>query len=124
MLTKERRISKGLFAQILSQGRVFSGKNSSLRVLPIASSIESFGGPKESSIPSAFAFVVSVKTAKTAVERHFLKRRGRHVIKKNLDKIKEGYYCAFFFRSGISKLPFPAFETEIVNGLKQAGLIN
>jgi len=112
MLAKERRISKGLFAQILSRGRVFSGSNLSLRVLPM-----------EKAGPSAFAFVVSVKMAKTAVERHFLKRRGRHAIKKNLKRIKEGYYCAFFLRPGLAKLPFPVFEAEIVNGLKQAGLV-
>lgn len=96
----------------MAEGRNFNTPNLSLRIL----------AKKDGGI-SAFSFVVPIKAAKTAVLRHFLKRRARHVIKKHLAEVREGYYCAFFFRAGLAKLPFLAFESEILDGLAKANLL-
>lgn len=112
MLSQERRISQGLFAQILKEGRSFHTPNLSLRV----------SGRKDQG-KSAFSFVVSSKAVKTAVRRNSLKRRGRHVVKKHLAQIKEGYFCAFFLKKELSGLPFPFFEQEILTVLKKANLL-
>ncbi|MCX6713051.1 MAG: ribonuclease P protein component [Candidatus Vogelbacteria bacterium] len=110
MLTS--RISKALFPKILKEGRNFNAPNLSLRILR-----------RSDDGPSAFSFVVAAKTAPKATRRNFLKRRGRHVIKKNLEGIKGGHYGVFFFKSGAVSLPFPAFEQEILNSLKQARMV-
>ena len=112
MLSQERRISQSLFTQILKDGRSFNTKNLSLRV-----------SARKDQGKSAFSFVISAKAVKTAVGRNKLKRRGRHVIKKNLLKIKEGYFCAFFFKKELKDLPFSVFEEEILSGLRQANLL-
>ena len=112
MLSQERRISQGFFNQILKEGRSFQTQNLSLRVVL-----------RKDSLKSAFSFVVPAKIVKKAVLRNFLKRRGRYVVRKHLSKIKEGYFCAFFFKKEISKLPFLVFEQEILDSLKKAKLI-
>jgi len=113
MLKQERRIPQSLFAQILKEGRSFHTKNLSLRV-----------SSRKDQDKSTFSFVVPAKAVKTAVLRNFLKRRGRHVIKKHLASIKEGYFCAFFLKKELVDTPFLDFEQEILNGLKQAKLLN
>ena len=112
MLSQERRISQSLFAQILKDGRSFHTPNLSLRV-----------SQRKDQGKSAFSFVVPAKIAKTATQRNFLKRRGRHVIKKHQLVIKEGYFCAFFFKKEIIGLSFPVFEQEILSVLKKANLL-
>lgn len=112
MLSQERRISQGLFAQVLKEGRSFQTPKLSLRVCS-----------RKDKSRSAFSFVIPAKAVKTAVERNFLKRRGRHMIKKHLANIKEGYLCAFFLKKELVGLSFPAFEQEILSGLKQANLL-
>lgn len=113
MLSKERRISQSLFAQILKDGKGFHSPNLSLRV-----------SRRKDQGKSAFSFVVSSKAVKTAVGRNILKRRGRHVIKKHLFNIREGYFYAFFLKKELSGLPFPLFEQEILAVLRQAKMLN
>ena len=112
MLSQERRISQSLFAQILKAGLSFQTQKLSLRICP-----------RKDQRKSAFSFVIPVKAVKTAIGRNFLKRRGRHVIKKHLADIKEGYLCAFFLRKEMAGLPFPVFEQEILAVLKTANLL-
>jgi ribonuclease P protein component len=112
MLNSKQRISQGLFSQILKDGRSFQSKSFSLRACP--------GKDREE---SAFSFVVPAKTIKTAIQRNFLKRRGRHVVKKHLARIKGGYLCAFFLKKEASKESFSDFEQEILAVLKTANLL-
>ena len=112
MLNSARRISKANFTKILQEGRGASSPFFSTKILPL----EKIG-------LSRFAFVVSAKTAKSAVRRNFLKRRSRHAIKKNLPLIKEGYYCVIFIKKDLADLPFSAYEAEIIDSLKRSGLL-
>jgi ribonuclease P protein component len=112
MLSQERRISQSLFAQISKEGRSFQTPRLSLRI-----------SQRKDQGKSAFSFVIPAKAVKTAVGRNFLKRRGRHVIKKHLSSIKDGYLCAFFLKKDMIGLPFPIFEQGILSGLKQANLL-
>lgn len=112
MLSQERRISQSLFTQILKNGQYFGFKNFSLRLCPR-------GDHKK----SAFSFVVSSKEVKKAVWRNLIKRRGRAIIQKNSNKIKDGYLCAFFLKKGLVSKSFLEFETEIMDSLKGANLL-
>lgn len=112
MLNYERRISQSLFTQILKEGRSFYTPHLSLKICP-----------RKDQQKSAFSFVISAKVVKTAVERNFLKRRGRYTIKKHLNNLKEGYLYAFFFKKEMLKLPYPLFEQEFLTVLKKANLI-
>jgi len=112
MLNSERRISQSLFDQILKEGRSFHTERLSVRVCR-----------KKDGGKSAFSFITPSKSFRTAVLRNFLKRRGRHVARKHLASLKEGYLAAFFLKKEMSSLPFPEFEQEILSGLKKANLL-
>ena len=45
--------------------------------------------------PSRFAFIVSTKISKTAVDRNKVKRRLREAVKQNIEKIVKGYDVVF-----------------------------
>jgi ribonuclease P protein component len=112
MLSQERHVSQSLFAQILKEGKSFHTQHLSLRVCV-----------RKDQGKSAFSFVVSSKAVKKATERNLLKRRARHVIKKHLPDIKEGYFCAFFFKKELVTFSFTSFEQELLDGLKQAKML-
>ena len=73
--------------------------------------------------PSKFSFVVPSGVSKKAVVRNLLKRRARHIIRKQLDKIKDGYIGAFFFKKGANTLKFDKLESEINSSLLKIGII-
>lgn len=112
MLSRRRRISKDEFPVIMKNGRPFFSPRLSLRALSLPGLGE-----------SCFAFVISAKNVKTAVERNLLKRRARHVIYKHQGEIKGGFLCVFFLKSDLLQLKFPLFENEFIILLRQAKLI-
>lgn len=101
MLSKKHKINKKLFEEILKKGKIFSSDYLHIKTLSI---------PEKHSV---FAFVVSFKVTKKAVERNKLKRRARHIIKKILPKIKKGLGVIIFFKKGVEKMTFPELEKEI-----------
>lgn len=112
MISRYRRISKDEFPAIMKNGRSFFTRRLSLRTLMLSDIKE-----------SRFAFVVSAKNVKTAVERNLLKRRSRHVVYKHHKEIKGGFLCAFFLKGDLLKLKFSSFENEFIILLRQAKLI-
>lgn len=113
MLPKQRRINKDLFKDIFKQGYSFNNPSFSLRVLKMA----------ENGRPSAFSFIVSLKVANLAVKRNFLKRRGKYAINKNINHIKEGFFCVFLFKKDISSFQYQVFEEEVLDILRKASLL-
>jgi ribonuclease P protein component len=101
MLPKKHRINKKIFEEILKKGKIFSSDCLYIKTLPISEK------------HSIFAFVVSSKVAKKAVERNKLKRRARHIIKKMLPKIEKGLGVIIFFKKGVEKMTFSELEKEI-----------
>lgn len=70
-----------------------------------------------------FAFVVSAKTAKNAVDRNKLKRRARYIAAKLLPSFKRGIAVIFFFKKGSEKLSFKDLEKEVADICKKAGIL-
>lgn len=100
MLARKHRINKELFAEIFRAGKSVSSDNLSLKIHPI---------PADCSV---FAFVVSSKVAKRAVDRNKLKRRARHIVGKMMPEIKNGLGVIIFFKKGSEKLNFQEIEKE------------
>jgi ribonuclease P protein component len=81
---------------------------------------------KENSAPK-FAFVVSKKTAKSAVERNSLRRRGfcalrnTGILKQENGKI--GFIGAFFFKKEAKNLSFEEIKREIKILLEKSGVL-
>ena len=63
--------------------------------------------------PSRFAFSVSKKVCKKAVDRNRLRRQGYSVVSKYLKQINPGYFYIFTFKKGSYPIPFSELEKEI-----------
>lgn len=112
MLPKQNRLNSLELQEVLKSGRSLYSNLLSFKYISVK-------GVKT----SKFNFVVSTKVSKTAPKRNFLKRRGRHVIYKNLDNIKTGYRGVFFFKPEAKNVKFKQFEDDLLNLLKKANLL-
>jgi len=111
MLSKNNRIERKDFPYILKNGKRF---NSPIFLLYVAKNNES---------KSKFAFSVSKKVLKTAVERNKYRRRGYSVIKNKLKLIKTGYFFFFSFKKGIGKPKHSTIEEDINSLLSNSGML-
>jgi len=111
MFPKKNRITKTGFDALLKKGSVFHSPYFSLRY-----------SKKDGSLPQ-FAFVVSKKVAKNAVERNILRRRGFSSLRELgvLEKNSKwnGFTCAFFFKKEAKALSFQEIKKEIEELLKK-----
>ncbi len=101
MLSKKRRLNRRIIKEILKKGKSTCTGNISLKYLVFSNRI------------SAFAFIVSAKTVKSAVIRNKLKRRGRVAVLSFIPLMKAGLQVLIFFGKGSEKLKFPAMKEEI-----------
>lgn len=85
MLPQDNRLVKRSdFTRIHKKGRYISGGFLSVKVL------------KNDLKNSRFAFIVSTKVSKKAVDRNALKRQLREVVRAELPRIKPGFDVVFF----------------------------
>lgn len=73
--------------------------------------------PVPSHPPFSFMAVISKKTARRAVDRNLLKRRLRHIIRKNKTKLPDGVRVTFFFRQPAIVAPFRELENAVLDSL-------
>jgi ribonuclease P protein component len=111
MFPKKNRITKTGFDELLKKGQVFHSPYFSLRCLK-----------KNDTVPK-FAFVVSKKVAKNAVDRNVLRRRGYSALRE-IGILKEknkwiGFSVAFFFKKEAKNLGFKETEKGIEELLRK-----
>jgi len=71
--------------------------------------------------PLRFAFIISVKTEKTAVGRNRAKRQLRAIIRQELPKLKEGYDIALTIKKNFLPLEIEQKVKSVKDVLKKAG---
>ncbi len=69
-----------------------------------------------------FAFIVSKKTAKSAVVRNRARRQAREAVRGMLDDIKPGFEVAVSLKPGFIPLSFQEKQKELKSVLRRAGL--
>ncbi len=111
MLSKKHRIDKRLFKKAFDKGTSFHSEIISLKIIPL---------PGKS---MCFAFVVPAKAAKKAVDRNKIKRKARHIVKKNQQLFKKNFAAIFFFKKGSEKMKFLELEQRMLQLSKKAGII-
>lgn len=72
---------------------------------------------------SRFAFVVSLKVSKRAVDRNLIKRRMREIIRILNKDIKEGYDLVFIMNSLSLNVTYKDLQNEVVKSLKKTKLL-
>jgi len=110
MLPKKYRANKGFFRNFKKTGD-FSSEHFYLKLSPTELD------------HSVFAFIVSSKCVKRAVDRNTLKRRARHIIAKKLSQTRPGFCVMVYFRTQSDRLKYREIEQELTNLLKKAKIL-
>lgn len=111
MLPRKNRIDKKLFPEFMKKAKTFSSENMYLKA--------AYGCSKD----KAFAFVVSLKVSKKAVERNKLKRRARAITSPLLQNIPNGICAAVFFKPAIMGKKYIAIKDELLSLYKKAKIV-
>ena len=73
--------------------------------------------------PSRFAFIVSTKISKKAVERNMAKRRLREAVKQKISKVVNGYDVLFLAKKKTLEKKSKEMTSEVERVFKESGLI-
>lgn len=106
---------KTALAAAFKSGHTLSSPNLSLKYIDLSRS--------STEQKNQYCFVVSAKVSRLAVVRNILKRRARHIIRKNQSRIRTSFVCLFLFKPGAAGLSFMNLEKEIVNLLSRARIV-
>ena len=107
MLKRENRITKRKnFEEVKKKGRIFHSPLFGLLVLTTEDKVKEFG------------LIISKKVSKKAVARNKVKRLLAEAIRRNLDKINEGYRMIFLVKPSILGKKAEEIEGEVIKLLK------
>lgn len=102
MLSSKYRLKKKInFARIEIDGRLIQSKSFGMGIYD-----------RKDEEPSHFGFIVSTKISKKAVIRNRIKRTMSEVVRKNLDKIKNGHDVLFLIKHQAAKITKLELEDE------------
>ncbi len=113
MLAKKHRLAgRNLLEEVKSKGTLYQSNSFGMIVLK----------QKETG-PSRFAFIVSTKISKKAVDRNRITRRLREAVKENIGEISEGTNVLFLAKKKIIEKEESEITREMKLIFKEAGLI-
>jgi ribonuclease P protein component len=104
MLDKKHRLTKELDIQ-----KVFANKKSIFGKYII------INFSKNDQLESRFAFVVSNKTFKKAVDRNYYKRILRSIVRELLPTIEKNFDFVIVIKDGIKLIKFPEIKQDCIN---------
>ncbi|PIR58080.1 MAG: ribonuclease P protein component [Parcubacteria group bacterium CG10_big_fil_rev_8_21_14_0_10_38_31] len=111
MLPKKRRVDKNSFKKLFKNGKTIKSEVFTLKIRYTGNSL------------NKFSVVVPISVEKMATKRNKLKRRGRSILVKNIDKIKNGIDVAVFIKKEAKDLKFADFNRELTTLLEKSGLL-
>jgi ribonuclease P protein component len=113
MLAKKHRLTgKSLLEEIKTKGNLYQKDSFGIVVLR-----------QKKPGPSRFAFIVSTKISKKAVDRNKITRRLREAVKKSLGKVSDGYDVLFLAKGKIKDKEGSQLVKEVAEIFREAGLI-
>jgi ribonuclease P protein component len=102
MLASKYRLKKKVnFARIEIDGQLVQSKSFGMGIYN-----------RKDEDPSRFGFIISTKISKRAVIRNRIKRIMSEVVRRNLDKLKNGFDVLFLVKPSIVKLERELLEKE------------
>lgn len=111
MLPKKHRLNKDILKKALRVGKRCDSSFVYLKVIHT----------KDNN--PTFSFVVSKKTAKSAVKRNTIKRRARHVVWKNIGLFAPNIAVVYFFKPGSEKLKSKELGKEVLGVSRKANIL-
>lgn len=114
MLSKKSRlVGASNFTKVQREGHVYQSGNFGMAVVT-----------RNDNDPSRFAFVVSSKVAKEAVDRNRIKRVISEAVRLSLLEIKPGLDVVFLARPTITRVPTSDIMKEVKECLRSSGLMH
>lgn len=111
MPSKKNRINKKLFPLLIKKSKNFFSDNMQMKVFC------------DSSNNKAFAFIVSLKVSKSAVERNKIKRMARAITHSIFGAVANGVLVAVFFKPAILGKKYIEIKNEMIALYKKAKII-
>lgn len=112
MLAKKFRLTGGKdFETVEAKGHTFQSKNFGVAYLDRGD-----GGPPR------FAFVVSTKISKEAVDRNTIKRHMSETVRLMVNEVKKGYDVVFLAKTGIMRVPADEIVREVRAAVRASGI--
>lgn len=111
MLSRKNRINKNLFPILVKKSKNFFSDNMQIKIV------------RDSSKNKAFAFVVSLKVSKSAVERNKIKRIARAITRSVIGNVADGVLVAVFFKPTIIEKKYIEIKNEMITLYKKAKII-
>jgi ribonuclease P protein component len=112
MLAKKFRLTGAKdFARVQENGKIFQSDNFGIAYLD-----------REDNEPSKFAFIVSTKIAKEAVDRNRFKRAMSEAVRIDSINLNPGYDVVFLAKVSIYKASTTNIMKEVRDSLRKAGL--
>lgn len=113
MLAKKYRLTgKSNFDKVQEEGKVFQSDNFGIAFVD-----------RKDDNPPRFAFIVSTKIAKDAVDRNTIKRHMSETIRLMTSEIKNGLDVVFLAKTSIIRIPAEGIVREVRTAVRQSDII-
>ena len=113
MLAKKYRLTgKSNFDKVQEEGKVFQSDNFGIAFVD-----------RKDNDPPRFAFIVSTKIAKDAVDRNTIKRHMSETIRLMTSEIKNGLDVVFLAKTSIVRIPAEGIVREVRTAVRQSDII-
>ena len=112
MLAKKYRLTgSGDFAKVQASGKTFQSENFGVAILD-----------RKDLNPPRFAFVVSTKIAKDAVDRNTIRRHMSETVRLMTTEIKNGLDVVFLAKTSIMRIPADGIVREVRAAVRACGI--
>ena len=112
MLAKKHRLTgSGDFAKVQSLGTTFQSANFGVAILD-----------RKDDNPPRFAFIVSTKIAKDAVDRNTIKRHMSETVRLLTSEVKNGLDVVFLAKTSIMRIPADEIVREVRAAVRESGI--
>lgn len=112
MLAKKYRLTVSSdFAKVESEGKTFQSANFGIATLD-----------RKDGNPPRFAFVVSTKIAKDAVDRNTIRRHMSETVRLMTNEVKNGLDVVFLARTSIMRIPADEIVREVRTAVRECGI--
>lgn len=113
MIAKANRITyRPTFGRVQKLGKVFQSENFGISYID-----------NQNSEPSKFAFVISTKVSKDAIDRNTIKRHMSETVRIMIKDMKDGLEMIFLAKPSIIKVPASEIVKEIRKAIKEGGFL-
>lgn len=112
MLAKKFRLNGSKdFARVQSLGKTFQSTNFGIAIFD-----------RGDTLPSRFAFIISNKVAKDAVDRNTIRRHMSETVRLMTNDIKTGLDIVFLAKTSIIRIPATEIIKEVRTAVKESGI--